>query len=92
MSLRHSAHPVTGVLAGSSSPAHVPVCLSAHEEKQKLEMDAMYQLEHGAKDQSKLQRALPTLQNIQEAQNAWKDDFVLNSLLRQKFRVRNSVG
>ncbi|XP_066472755.1 probable splicing factor YJU2B [Tiliqua scincoides] len=71
--------------------ANEQVVATAHEEKQKLEMDAMYQLEHGAKDQSKLQRALPTLQNIQEAQSAWKDDFALNSLLRQKFREEKKV-
>lgn len=59
-----------------------------HEEKKKLETDAMYRLEHGAADQGKLQRALPTLSNIQEAQSAWKDDFALNSMLRRKFRVR----
>ncbi|KAJ6657728.1 hypothetical protein lerEdw1_002229 [Lerista edwardsae] len=71
--------------------ANEQVVATAHEEKQKLETDAMYQLEHGAKDQSKLQRALPTLQNIQEAQSAWKDDFALNSLLRQKFREEKKV-
>uniref|UniRef100_A0A8D0DTP1 Probable splicing factor YJU2B n=1 Tax=Salvator merianae TaxID=96440 RepID=A0A8D0DTP1_SALMN len=67
------------------------VVATAHEEKQKLETDAMYKLEHGSKDQNKLQRALPTLQDIQEAQNAWKDDFSLNSLLRRKFREEKKI-
>ncbi|XP_063150407.1 probable splicing factor YJU2B [Candoia aspera] len=67
------------------------IVATAHEEKQKLETDAMYRLEHGTQDQSKLQRALPTLQNIQEAQSAWKDDFALNSLLRRKFREEKKV-
>ncbi|XP_042308737.1 coiled-coil domain-containing protein 130 [Sceloporus undulatus] len=71
--------------------ANEQIMATAHEEKQKLETDAMYRLEHGSKDQSKLQRALPTLQNIQEAQSAWKDDFALNSLLRQKFREEKKV-
>ncbi|XP_044299714.1 coiled-coil domain-containing protein 130 isoform X2 [Varanus komodoensis] len=71
--------------------ANEQVVATAHEEKQKLETDAMYRLEHGSKDQSKLQRALPTLQNIQEAQSAWKDDFALNSLLRQKFREEKKI-
>ncbi|XP_032067958.1 coiled-coil domain-containing protein 130 [Thamnophis elegans] len=67
------------------------VMATAHEEKQKLETDPMYRLEHGTQDQSKLQRALPTLQNIQEAQSAWKDDFALNSRLRRKFREEKKV-
>ncbi|XP_062979133.1 probable splicing factor YJU2B [Elgaria multicarinata webbii] len=71
--------------------ANEQIVATAHEEKQKLETDAMYRLEHGSKDQSKLQRALPTLQNIQEAQSAWKDDFALNSLLRRKFREEKKV-
>lgn len=82
--------PAAWALHGSSglvSWLHARVSFSAHEEKQKLETDAMYRLEHGSNDQSKLQRVLPTLQNIQEAQSAWKDDFALNSLLRRKFRV-----
>ncbi|XP_053158566.1 probable splicing factor YJU2B [Hemicordylus capensis] len=71
--------------------ANEQIVATAHEEKQKLETDAMYRLEHGSKDQSKLQQALPTLQNIQEAQSAWKDDFALNSRLRQKFREEKKV-
>ncbi|KYO25231.1 probable splicing factor YJU2B isoform X2 [Alligator mississippiensis] len=67
------------------------VLATEHEEKKKLETDAMYRLEHGAADQGKLQRALPTLSNIQEAQSAWKDDFALNSMLRRKFREEKKV-
>ncbi|XP_006023467.1 coiled-coil domain-containing protein 130 isoform X2 [Alligator sinensis] len=67
------------------------VLATEHEEKKKLETDAMYRLEHGATDQGKLQRALPTLSNIQEAQSAWKDDFALNSMLRRKFREEKKV-
>jgi coiled-coil domain-containing protein 130 len=58
-----------------------------HEKKQKLETDAMFRLEHGEADRGALKKALPTLSHIQEAQNAWKDDFALNSLLRRRFRV-----
>ncbi|KAL8164516.1 UNVERIFIED_CONTAM: hypothetical protein K2H54_052710 [Gekko kuhli] len=71
--------------------ANEQVVATAHEEKQKLETDPMYRLEHGSKDQGKLQRAIPTLQNIQEAQSAWKDDFALNSRLRQKFREEKKI-
>uniref|UniRef100_A0A8C3TF77 Probable splicing factor YJU2B n=1 Tax=Chelydra serpentina TaxID=8475 RepID=A0A8C3TF77_CHESE len=67
------------------------ILTTEHEEKKKLETDAMYRLEHGAVDQSKLQRAIPTLSNIQEAQSAWKDDFAINSMLRRKFREEKKV-
>ncbi|XP_074990338.1 putative splicing factor YJU2B isoform X1 [Calonectris borealis] len=56
------------------------------EEKEKLETDAMFRLEHGAADRAALQRAAPTLASLQEAQSAWKDDFALNSRLRRRFR------
>uniref|UniRef100_A0A8B9RZN0 Probable splicing factor YJU2B n=1 Tax=Accipiter nisus TaxID=211598 RepID=A0A8B9RZN0_9AVES len=56
------------------------------EEKEKLETDAMFRLEHGVADRATLQRAVPTLASLQEAQSAWKDDFALNSRLRRHFR------
>ncbi|NWI13433.1 CC130 protein, partial [Crypturellus soui] len=67
---------------------------TASEAKEKLETDAMYRLEHGAADRAVLQRAVPTLSSIREAQSAWKDDFALNSLLRRRFRVspRGAAG
>ncbi|XP_018421616.1 PREDICTED: coiled-coil domain-containing protein 130 [Nanorana parkeri] len=62
------------------------ILTTEHEQKQKLETDSMYRLEHGAADKEKLQKAIPTLSELQEVQGAWKDDFALNSLLRSKFR------
>lgn len=56
-------------------------------EKEKLETDAMFKLDHGGKDKEKLKKALPSLTMIQECQSGWKDDFQLNSTLRSKFRV-----
>lgn len=56
------------------------------DEKAKLQSDAMFRLEHNVADRAVLQRAVPTLANLQEAQSAWKDDFGLNSLLRRRFR------
>ncbi|MGH0191470.1 UNVERIFIED_CONTAM: hypothetical protein FKN15_064364 [Acipenser sinensis] len=46
----------------------------------------MFKLEHGSQDRGKLQRALPSLSHSQEKQEAWRDDFRLNSALRRKFR------
>lgn len=57
-------------------------------EKEKLETDAMYKLDHGGKDKEKLKKALPSLSEIQDYQAGKKDDFQLNSTLRRKFRVR----
>lgn len=70
--------------------SHTYVVLAEHEKKEKLETDAMFRLEHGEADRSTLKKALPTLSHIQEAQNAWKDDFALNSMLRRHFRVRET--
>ncbi|XP_043442694.1 coiled-coil domain-containing protein 130 isoform X5 [Prionailurus bengalensis] len=67
------------------------VLTTEHEKKQKLETDAMFRLEHGEADRSTLQKALPTLSHIQEAQSAWKDDFALNSMLRKKFREKKKA-
>ncbi|KAF1594661.1 UNVERIFIED_CONTAM: hypothetical protein FQV15_0005392, partial [Eudyptes pachyrhynchus] len=62
------------------------VLTTEREEKEKLETDAMFRLEHGVADRAALQRAVPTLAGLQEAQSAWKDDFALNSRLRRRFR------
>lgn len=60
-------------------------------EKEKLETDAMYKLDHGGKDKEKLKKALPSLSEIQDHQSGWKDDFRLNSTLRRKFRTEKKV-
>lgn len=61
--------------------------LTEHSEKEKLETDAMYKLDHGGRDKEKLRASLPTLNELQEQQAAWKNDFQINSALRRKFRV-----
>ncbi|XP_019125466.2 putative splicing factor YJU2B [Larimichthys crocea] len=60
-------------------------------EKEKLETDAMFKLDHGGKDKEKLKKALPSLSEIQDHQSGWKDDFQLNSTLRRKFRTEKKV-
>ncbi|MBN3278399.1 CC130 protein, partial [Polyodon spathula] len=62
------------------------ILTTEHSEKEKLETDPMFKLEHGSQDRGKLQRALPSLSHIQEKQEAWRDDFQLNSALRRRFR------
>ncbi|XP_044047687.1 coiled-coil domain-containing protein 130 homolog [Siniperca chuatsi] len=60
-------------------------------EKEKLETDAMFKLDHGGKDKEKLKKALPSLSEIQDYQSSWKNDFQLNSTLRRKFRTEKKV-
>lgn len=60
-------------------------------EKEKLETDAMFKLDHGGKDKEKLKKALPSLSEIQDYQSSKKDDFQLNSSLRRKFRTEKKV-
>lgn len=76
--------PLTSIPQLSSLPTE-------HEQKQRLETDAMFRLEHGAADRGTLRKALPALSDLQEAQSAWKDDFGLNSLLRRHFRVSTGL-
>ncbi|XP_076841332.1 putative splicing factor YJU2B [Brachyhypopomus gauderio] len=62
------------------------ILTTERSEKEKLETDAMYKLDHGGKDKEKLRAAIPSLSELQEQQAGWKDDFQLNSALRRKFR------
>ncbi|XP_028678347.1 probable splicing factor YJU2B [Erpetoichthys calabaricus] len=67
------------------------ILTTEHGEKEKLETDAMFKLEHGTQDKEKLQRAIPSLANIIDMQEAWKDDFQLNCQLRNKFREEKKL-
>lgn len=51
----------------------------------------MFKLDHGGKDKEKLRAAIPSLNELQEQQSGWKDDFQLNSVLRRKFRSEKKV-
>ncbi|XP_060767359.1 probable splicing factor YJU2B [Neoarius graeffei] len=62
------------------------ILTTEHSEKEKLETDPMYKLEHGGKDREKLRAAIPSLTEIQQRQARWKDDFDLHCCLRKKFR------
>uniref|UniRef100_A0AAY5JXM8 Probable splicing factor YJU2B n=1 Tax=Esox lucius TaxID=8010 RepID=A0AAY5JXM8_ESOLU len=67
------------------------ILTTEHSEKEKLETDPMYKLDHGGKDKEKLRKALPSLSELQDHKAGWKDDFVLNSTLRRKFRTEKKV-
>ncbi|XP_055640567.1 coiled-coil domain-containing protein 130 homolog isoform X2 [Toxorhynchites rutilus septentrionalis] len=58
------------------------------EVQKKLFDDAMYKLEHGAKDTKAAEDAKPVLgQLYQRNSSIWKDDFEANSRLRAEFRA-----
>lgn len=56
------------------------------ESQKKLALDAMYKLEHGSEDQSKVKKAMPMLARMAEKQAGLKEDYLLNKLAREKFR------
>ena len=58
----------------------------------KLALDAMYQLEHGANDKTKMKKAMPALAEIEEKQSVNKDDYMLNKMARNIFRVSNTFS
>ncbi|KAM3865317.1 putative splicing factor YJU2B [Diretmus argenteus] len=68
------------------------ILTTERSDKEKLETDAMFKLDHGGKDKEKLKKALPSLSEIQDHQAGWKDDFQLNSTLRRKFRTEKKVA
>lgn len=57
------------------------------DNQKKLATDAMFKLEHGVQDQGKAKETKSNLALIADAQSGWKDDFALNQLARNKFRV-----
>ena len=52
-----------------------------------MSVDPMFSLEHAAHDESKLQKLMPTLRELEDVKSEWKDDYRLNSLMRSQFRV-----
>ncbi|XP_040166803.1 coiled-coil domain-containing protein 130 homolog [Anopheles arabiensis] len=59
------------------------------EVQRKLFDDAMYKLEHGAKDTKAAEEAKPVLGRLfQRNDSVWRDDFEANSRLRAQFRTR----
>ncbi|VDK39334.1 unnamed protein product [Taenia asiatica] len=55
-------------------------------ERQKLSLDAMYQVEHGVKDKEKAASSTPALSALESDRGSFKDDFALNYLARKQFR------
>lgn len=57
------------------------------ETAKRLQVDAMFGLEHERQDQEKAARLMPTLAELEEIKSEWKDDYAINSMLRNSLRV-----
>jgi coiled-coil domain-containing protein 130 len=55
----------------------------------RLQSDPMFKLEHDSQDKEKLKALAPTLIELEYSKLQWKDDYALNSLMRDKLRVCN---
>ncbi|KAI8992066.1 CWC16 protein, partial [Mycotypha africana] len=57
------------------------------DEKEKLESDPMYRLEHGIKDKQVISEATPHLTQLQELNNTqWSDPYTRSQQLRKRLR------
>ena len=52
----------------------------------RLAIDPMFNLEHQVNDQTKIAKLMPTLRELEETKSEWKDDYKLNSLMRNVLR------
>jgi coiled-coil domain-containing protein 130 len=55
--------------------------------QKKLATDAMYKLEHGSDDKQRGESVIPTIGQITNERYQYKDDYIINKIARDKFRV-----
>ena len=53
----------------------------------KMATDAMFKLEHGSDDVKKSKAVVMNLSSLEGRRDEWRDDYILNKIARQKFRV-----
>lgn len=53
----------------------------------RLAVDAMFGLEHEFKDKDKAAKLMPTLSELEDVKSEWRDDYRLNSMMRNVLRV-----
>ena len=71
---------------------HPPCCCADKATQKKLATDPMYKLEHGSDDQQRGKVTNLSVAQIEDIRGAWNDDYILNKMARNKFRVRISCG
>jgi coiled-coil domain-containing protein 130 len=77
-------------LKKNDSPDLLKLCIDnlATEEMKKLATDAMFKLEYEGKDiAKKSSQSTPDLTELEIQQSAWKDDYIINYVLRKNLRV-----
>ncbi|KAM7542813.1 hypothetical protein Aperf_G00000006663 [Anoplocephala perfoliata] len=57
------------------------------KERQKLSLDAMYQVEYSVKDKEKASLSHPAIAELESNRESYKDDFELNYMARKQFHV-----
>lgn len=55
--------------------------------QKKLATDSMYKLEHGSDDKQRGKSVIKTIGQIADERNQYKDDYIINKIAREKFRV-----
>ncbi|VDN97018.1 unnamed protein product [Rodentolepis nana] len=61
------------------------------KERQKLSLDAMYQVEYSVKDKEKAALTHPAIAEIEANREGYKDDFELNYIARKQFRENKKL-
>ncbi|CAF5209255.1 unnamed protein product, partial [Rotaria magnacalcarata] len=63
------------------------IVMESTEEMKKLATDAMFKLEYDGKDVAKkINKSTPDLNELEIQQSAWKDDYIINYVLRKNLR------
>jgi coiled-coil domain-containing protein 130 len=67
--------------------------LPDEKEKERLETDVFYRLEHQQKDEKKVEESAISLEKIQQYNDqVWSDPYTANQILRQRFRSEKKAN
>lgn len=61
------------------------------DDLKRLAVDPMFGLEHEFNDKDKAAKLMPTLSELEDIKSDWKDDYRLNSMMRNVLRVNFSI-
>lgn len=56
------------------------------KDAEKMSKNAFFKLEHEVDDKKRAAEALPKLEQIQDSQNVWKNDYAASRILRKRYR------
>lgn len=80
------------VTDGKNTKPNLSLCvyssiLSEKSDIKRMSIDPMFHLEHEVNDKEKMVKQMPTLKELEQVKEAWKDDYALNAMTRHLFRV-----